>query len=215
MPRPASPLHLPRRRLLTGAAALAAMAAFPARAALVATPRQTAGPFYPPSLPAEHDWDLVRVSGSAADALGRVAHVSGRVLDLAGNPVPGALVEIWQCDANGVYHHPRDRQAGRDPRFQGYGRVLTDAEGRYRFRTIRPVAYSGRTPHIHFAVSGPSAAPITTQMYVAGEAGNARDFLYSRLSPAERDALTVAFAPAPEVEPGALAGTFDLVLAAT
>lgn len=213
MDRRPSRLHLPRRRLLTGAAALAAMAALPARAALLPTPRQTAGPFYPPALPVEHDWDLVRVGGSAADALGQVAHVSGRVLDSAGNPVPGALVEIWQCDANGIYHHPGDRRTGRDPLFQGYGRVLADAEGLYRFRTIRPVAYAGRTPHIHFAVSGPSLAPLTTQMYVAEEAGNARDFLYGRLSPDERQAVTVPFVPAPVLEPGALAARFDLVLA--
>lgn len=212
MPRPTS-LHLPRRRLLTGAAALAALAALPAHAALAPTPRQTAGPFYPPSLPAEHDRDLVRVSGSTADALGQVTYLEGRVLDLAGDPVPGALVEIWQCDANGVYHHPADRRAGRDPRFQGYGRTLSDGDGRYGFRTIRPVAYPGRTPHIHVAVSGAGLSRLTTQLYVAGEPANGRDFLYGRLSAAERAAVTVAFVPAPAGDAGALSASFDLVVA--
>lgn len=213
MPKSRPALLLPRRRLLTGAAALAAFAALPAPArALVPTPRQTAGPFYPTELPAEHDWDLVRVTGRAAQAMGQVIHLSGRVLAADGTPLAGALVEVWQCDANGIYHHPADRQQGRDGNFQGYGRTLTDADGRYRFRTIRPVAYSGRTPHVHFAVAAPGRSRLVTQMYLEGEPGNGRDFIFTRLSQEQRAAVSVRLEPADGIEVDSLAGRFDIVL---
>ena len=102
---------------------------------------------------------------------------------------------------------------GEGSRVAGHGRVLTGADGSYRFRTIRPVAYPGRTPHIHFAVQAPGRRALVTQMYVAGEPLNAADFLYRNLGDARRRAaVTVALDPAPGVEPGALAGTFDIVL---
>jgi len=208
---------LTRRHLLRGSLGFAAATALagwaPARAAsLVLTPRQTEGPFYPVSLPLDADNDLVRVEGRAARAQGTVAHVVGRVRDAAGRPVPGARVEIWQCDARGVYLHPAERRP-RDANFQGYGRTLTDAAGAYRFRTIRPVPYPGRTPHVHFKVATPGGATLTTQMYVAGEPLNARDFLYAHIrDPAQRAAVTVALEPAPRIESGALLGTFDIVL---
>lgn len=223
MLQPTQPrLTLPRRRLLIGTAgALAGLAALPsavARAtALATTPRQTEGPFYPVELPSETDADLVRLTGADAKALGEVTHVTGRVLDRAGRPLPGALVEIWQCDANGRYLHPGDTGGRpRDPRFQGYGRALADTGGGYRFRTIRPVAYPGRTPHIHVKVlrQGDGRELLTTQMYVAGEASNARDGLYRRLDADERDRVTVELRPAPEVEGGALAGVFEIVVPA-
>jgi protocatechuate 3,4-dioxygenase beta subunit len=127
----------------------------------------------------------------------------------------GAQVEIWQCDANGRYLHPRDRGAKpRDTAFQGYGRTLCRADGSYSFRTIRPVAYPGRTPHIHFAVTPPGGGSLVTQMYVAGESLNERDGLYASLRDSrQRAALTVRLEPAHGVEEGALAGTFDIVLA--
>src|SRR5262247_4432029 len=118
-----------RRRFLTGvtvAAAAGVLRPWPAAAALLPTPPQTSGPFYPMSLPLDSDNDLVRVAGQAAAALGTVTHVSGRVLDLNGRPVPEARVEIWQCDANGRYHYVRDRNPGKeDPGFQGYGHTVT------------------------------------------------------------------------------------------
>jgi protocatechuate 3,4-dioxygenase beta subunit len=212
-------LVLPRRRLLGAAgAALAGLAALPpslARAAaLPVTPRQTEGPFYPPELPSDTDADLVRLTGADAQALGQVTHVTGRVLDRQGRPLPGALVELWQCDANGRYLHPGDsRGKPRDPSFQGYGRALADQGGGYRFRTIRPVAYPGRTPHIHVKVLQGDRELLTTQMYVAGEASNARDGLWRRLDADERERVTVPLLPAPEVEDGALAGVFEIVVA--
>lgn len=203
-----------RRFVLGGLAAIATTGLLrPAAAALVPTPRQTKGPFYPLTLPLDKDNDLVRVAGEARPALGTVTHVAGRVLDLNGRPVPGARVEIWQCDANGRYHHPGDRNsAPEDSAFQGYGEALSDADGAYRFRTIKPVPYPGRTAHIHFAISGQGFDPLVTQMYVAGEPGNADDGVLNRIDAAARERVIVALSPAPEIEADALKGVFDIVL---
>jgi protocatechuate 3,4-dioxygenase beta subunit len=213
---PTSYRGLARRGLLAGAAA-ASIATRPrllAAAELLLTPRQTEGPFYPLQLPADDDSDLVRVTGADAAALGRVTHVTGRVLDRQGRPLPQVLVEIWQCDANGRYLHPGDRgQRLRDPRFQGYGQTLTDAGGGYHFRTIRPVPYPGRTPHIHFKLSQAGRELLTTQMYVAGEPQNERDFLLNAVrDPDRRARLIVELRPGGTMEAGALLGTFDIVL---
>jgi protocatechuate 3,4-dioxygenase beta subunit len=212
---------LPRRRLLRAGLAATLPALVPAgvrSADLLLTPTQTEGPFYPDELPRETDNDLVRITGSEAQAVGQVTHVLGLVLDRQGRPMPGTLVEIWQCDANGRYIAQGDRSwlghRTREPGFQGYGRTLTDAGGGYRFRTIRPVAYSGRTPHIHVKVRRDGRELLTTQMYVAGEPGNARDGLYGQLAPDERERVTVSLRPAPEIEGGALAGRFEIILAA-
>lgn len=184
-----------------------------AQQALVPTPPQTAGPFYPVKFPEDSDNDLASVRGAKGPAKGTVLHVSGRVLWSDGTPIPGAVVELWQTDANGRYIHPGDNEGPpRDPNFQGYGRTTAAADGAYRFRTIRPVAYSGRTPHLHFAVRVPDGPRLITQMYVAGEALNARDGVYARMNARQREAVTVALAPATTGEPGALAGTFNLVL---
>jgi protocatechuate 3,4-dioxygenase beta subunit len=184
-----------------------------AAALLPPTPPQTPGPFYPNRLPLDSDSDLVRVAGRAQPASGRVAHIFGRVLDRRGRPLTGARVEIWQCDAFGNYLHPGGGGSQADPGFQGYGRRTVAADGAYRFRTIKPVAYGSRTPHIHFAVSGPGIERLTTQMYVAGEPRNARDGILNRVrDPRARARLVVALEAAPELEAGALAGRFDIVL---
>ena len=208
---------LGRRRLVPGLAGLAAMLAGAAEAQparLPATPRQSTGPFYPLDWSGDIDADLVRVTGAAARAQGIVTHLRGRVLDAAGAPLPGAVVEIWQCDAFGRYRHPRDRQEGRDPAFQGRGRVTAGPDGSYAFRTIRPVPYPGRTPHIHVAVAAPGrAAPLVTQLYVEGEPLNARDGLFASLREArQREAVLLRLEPAERLEPGALLASRDLVL---
>ncbi|MGH7186707.1 MAG: intradiol ring-cleavage dioxygenase, partial [Pseudomonadota bacterium] len=110
------------------------------------------------------------------------------------------------------YRHPGDAPGPRDQGFQGFGRVVTDADGSYRFRTIRPVPYPGRTPHIHFAVLPPQRPRLVTQMYVAGEPLNERDFVLNSIpDEAARARLIVALEPSGE-ESGALQGRFDIVL---
>jgi len=205
-----------RRRLLQGAGAVAATAALPAGAAsLIATPPQSTGPFYPLSLPLDADNDLVIVEGRPERAAGTILHLGGRVLDADGRPVRGVRVEIWQCDAFGVYHHPRDRRGPADANFQGFGATTANDEGAYRFRTIEPVPYPGRTPHIHFRIAGPGFEPLTTQMYLADHPLNERDGLYRRLGDQAR-LVTALLEPAPDLEPaaksGAKRGLFDIVL---
>lgn len=205
-------LPLSRRRLLLGAASVVAAPAVltpaVAQARRLPTPAQTEGPFYPLDLPDDTDFDLLR-NGAATYAQGTPTWVDGVVLDTAGVPVRGAQVEIWQCDHQGHYHHPGD--GGRaDQAFQGFGRVAVDAQGAYRFRTLRPVAYSSRTPHIHVKVKLGERAVLTTQLYVQGDPGNERDFLWRRLrSDAERAALTVPFVPGAD----GLRARFPIVLA--
>jgi len=154
------------------------------------TPRQTEGPFYPVSLPQDSDADLLR-NGQLQYSLGEPAWVEGTVSDLEGRPLAGAQVEIWQCDQAGHYHHPGDRGPA-DPRFQGFGRVTVGSDGRYRFRTIKPVPYSGRTPHIHVKVKLEQRELLTTQLYVEGDPNNERDFLWRNLGEA-RSLVTIPF----------------------
>ncbi|WBY04044.1 protocatechuate 3,4-dioxygenase [Ramlibacter tataouinensis] len=171
------------------------------------TPSQTEGPFYPVRLPADVDNDLLR-NGPLQYAQGQPAWLDGTVTDLDGKPLAGATVEIWQCDEAGHYHHPAD--GGRaDPAFQGFGRVTVDADGRYRFRTIRPAPYSGRTPHIHVKVKDGRHELLTTQLYVQGDPHNERDFLWRRLDEADRRAVTVPFRPGSD----GLQASFPIVVA--
>jgi protocatechuate 3,4-dioxygenase beta subunit len=207
--------RMARRRILAGALAGAALAGMPWRAGAqsrIATPRQTEGPFYPDRLPADDDNDLVAVKGQSGVARGEILLLAGTVTDLGGKPLAGTRVEIWQCDAGGRYHHSRDSSsAAPDPNFQGWG-VRHRADGAYRFRTIKPVPYPGRTPHIHFKVSGAAISGLVTQMYLEGEPGNARDGLFNSLDPRERAAVSVRVDKAPDGK--ALAARFDIVLRA-
>ena len=122
--------------------------------ALTLTPKQTEGPFYPDKMPLDTDNDLLIINDSLTPAVGTVAYLNGKVTDFKGNPIRNALVEIWQVDNNGVYLHSRGGKRDKlDSNFQGYGKFLTDSKGNYSFRTLKPSPYSGRTPHIHMAVS--------------------------------------------------------------
>jgi len=211
---PASDHEFERRRGIVIAAAFAATASFHPRARAQApsrrlTPAQTEGPFYPVTLPADSDADLL-ANGALRYARGQPAWVEGTVSDTDGRPVRGAVVEIWQCDEQGHYHHPGDGDRA-DRAFQGFGKVAVDNEGRWRFRTIRPVAYGGRAPHIHVKVKLAARELLTTQLYVLGDAGNARDFLWRNLrSDEDRAALTVAFTPGSD----GLQARFPIVVAA-
>lgn len=211
--------HLHRRRFLArlGGFTLAFGAPAVQAARNLLTPSQTEGPFYPDHLPLDTDNDLLFVNDSPASALGDVTWLSGRILDTKGKPVRGATVEIWQCDRNGAYLHSqsgnRDR---RDTHFQGFGRFVTDATGEYLFRTIKPVPYPGRTPHIHFAVKSKGRERFTTQCYVRGEPANAGDTIWKNVTDRrQRDSITVPFQPIRRSRAGELSARFDIVLGFT
>jgi protocatechuate 3,4-dioxygenase, beta subunit len=189
--------HSLHRRTFTAAMVVAPTIWLGARAqpapTLRATPSQTEGPFYPVALPKDSDFDLLR-NGDQNYPNGQSTWVEGNVSDLSSKPVAGAQVEIWQCDHDGHYNHPGDGGKA-DRRFQGFGRVTVSSDGSYRFRTMRPVPYTGRTPHIHVKVKLANRTLLTTQLYVAGDPGNAADHLWLALSQSERAAVTVPFAP--------------------
>ena len=225
-PRPDNRRLLTRRHTLAALAGLpsvfgsASTAAQPA-GRLAPTPRQSLGPFYPRSAaerPRDTDADLLVVDGDRVMSRGVPLYLTGRVLDRRGNAAAGARIEVWQCDANAVYHHPAGgAEDERDPNFQGYGQAITDDGGAFHFRTIRPVAYPGRTPHIHVRVELPGAAPLATQLYLADAPGNERDFLFRQLSADERRQLTMHLRPTESAHPLARATRFsaavELVLA--
>jgi protocatechuate 3,4-dioxygenase beta subunit len=189
----------------------------PARAAdagRIPTPPVALGPFYPAQKPEDSDADLTIVAGRTNRAAGTILYSSGRVLDLQGRPLPNATIEIWQANAFGRYHHPGDSDASGplDPNFQAYGRLVTDAEGRYRIKTIKPPPYAGRTPHLHFNVAS-GRTRLTTQMFFEGEAGNERDFLYRNLGADDRRASTGRFGDrATGMEADAVVTVWDIVL---
>jgi protocatechuate 3,4-dioxygenase beta subunit len=200
-----------KRRIITGLALFASVAPLGA-AQLLLTPPQVRGPFYPLTLPLDRDNDLTTVAGQSASAKGQPTDVFGHVLDQSGKPVRNVRVEIWQANAFGRYHHAGDRQNQPiDPGFQGYGQFVTGEDGAYRFRTIKPVPYPGRAPHIHFALTGSDFAPLVTQMYVAGAPENERDMLLNSISDRRlRERLIVDLK---EGRDGILQGRFDIVLA--
>lgn len=205
---------LSRRRVITSTAAAASLAWLaPAAAAIMSTPRQSEGPFYPRAsdLSADRDNDLVRIAGAVKQAGGEILHLSGLVSDAKGNKIKNARVEIWQCDVNGRYLHAGDTRSTppRDLAFQGFGHTVCDARGRWQFRTIKPTSYPGRTPHIHFKVILPGGKTLITQMYVADEPGNARDFLYQSVSPKQRKALSVVLT---QQSNGTYTGFFPIVI---
>ena len=224
------PTKLSRRTLLGAGVALplgALMApAGTAAEACAPTPRQTTGPFYPLYDQVDKDVDLTRLTGHEDTARGEVIRVHGKVMDEACRPVEGALVDLWQADSNGRYSHPADpNPARRDPDFQGWGQAVTDAEGRFAFRTIKPAAYpldfledgkpderlGYRTPHIHFRVSKRGYRELSTQMYFAGEALNDADIVLKRVPVAERSKVVIAGRRPADGEPPVFA--FDIAIA--
>lgn len=200
-----------RRDLLRLTAAGAVGASIPAAVrAAVPTPSATEGPFYPTNAMrfADVDNDLVRIAGVVEQAGGEIVHLSGRVLTDDGKAIAGARVEIWQVDANARYLHTGERSdRPRDAAFQGFGHDITDVDGRYEFRTIKPVAYPGRTPHIHVKVIT-AERTLTTQFYIAAEAGNDDDVLYRRMTDAQKRSVEMRFGVVDDVE----AAVVDIVL---
>jgi protocatechuate 3,4-dioxygenase, beta subunit len=185
--------------------------------ALGRTPWMTEGPFYPyGKLPLDRDNDLVIVGKNLTPAIGIVSHLSGRILSASGEPVKSAVIEIWQVDGKGVYL-AQGSTGYEDRNFQGYGRFETASDGAYRFRTVKPVVYPGRSaPHIHVKVSVKGKPALTTQFFVKGDPGNARDGVYRSAGSAKAQALvTKEFAPVKGSKIGELTANFDIVLGAT
>jgi protocatechuate 3,4-dioxygenase beta subunit len=179
---------------------------------LLTTPSQSAGPFYPTQLPLDDDNDLTMVRGQAKQAAGIISELTGKIVDINGRPVDDARIEIWQCDANGRYRHPRERGSKAiDPNFQGHGLTHTDQQGQYRFRTIRPVPYPGRTPHIHVAVFARGEDPFVTQLYIKAETRNETDFLFNRVPEDRRHLVMAEFADNEQVKNSQKA-QFDIIL---
>lgn len=203
------------RNFALGAAGLWMPGAF--AEALMQTPKQGEGPFYPVDLPLDTDNDLIIINDLAKPSLGEITHLSGRILGPTGEPIRNALVEIWQVDHNGVYLHKGSGGGERrDSNFQGFGRFLTGTSGEYYFRTIKPVSYPGRAPHIHFAVKMKGREKWTTQLYVKGEPQNEKDGLILRVGDAaQRASLIRDFAPVPGSKVGELAVKFDIVMGYT
>ncbi len=213
---------LPSRRLLLGGLAFgAAYFTVPGLFAdeLTRTPPQTEGPFYPDKLPLDTDNDLLVINDGITPAVGTITHLTGRVLDLKGNPVRNALVEIWQCDNNGVYLHSDDstpKKDKQDKNFQGFGRFLTGSKGEYYFRTIKPVPYVPRTPHIHFKVKKAGKELLTTQCYIKGHPQNLKDGVYRTMKDAKaRATVDVEFLPIKGSTIGEVSANFDIVLGLT
>lgn len=167
--------------------------------------------------PSDQDADLTVIAGKTGRADGQVIEVMGRVLNSDGKPIAGARMEIWQANTHGRYTHPSDRNtAPLDPNFEGYAVLTTDAEGRYRFKTIKPGAYpedSGpmRAPHIHFDVVGRTNR-LVTQMYFAGDTLNDTD-RFLQTAGANRHRLIVPFEKAPgRTDADPRVGVWDMVL---
>jgi protocatechuate 3,4-dioxygenase beta subunit len=184
------------RRRFAGAALTAVGIAATSGVARAAAPALTAGgplgPFYPVMRPGDDDFDMTRINGQSGRALGRVIEVTGRVLDRKGNPVRGAELELWQCNAAGRYAHPGDTATPPlDPNFQGFARLVTGPTGEWRVITIKPAGYESpigwRTPHVHFDIKGQQARLITQMYFDEDHATNTKDALYNMLG---EDAVT-------------------------
>ena len=210
---------LDRRRFLSRCGLSLAFLAVPGAFAeqLILTPKQTEGPFYPDHLPLDTDNDLLVVNDALTPAVGEITYLSGRILDESGTPIRNALVEIWQCDHSGAYLHSGTNNADkRDKNFQGFGRFSTGSTGEYLFRTIKPVSYPGRCPHVHFAVKIKGREKWTTQCYIKGEPTNEKDGIWRSVrDEKQRDSITVDFAPLKDAKAGELAARFDIVMGFT
>jgi protocatechuate 3,4-dioxygenase, beta subunit len=208
-----------RRTFLASAAAGSALWLAPGTFAeeRVRTAAQTEGPFYPDKLPLDTDNDLIIVNNSLTPAVGEITYLSGKILDARGKPIKNAAVEIWQCDSGGAYLHTgTGNKDKKDKNFQGFGRFTTGSAGEYLFRTIKPVPYPGRSPHVHFKVKIKGNDVLTTQCYIKGHPGNERDGIWRSIRDEKlRDLVTVDFAPVKESKVGELAAKFDIVLGVT
>ena len=163
---------------------------------IIRTPWQGEGPFYPDRIPEDTDNDLVRNGNSTIEAGGKILYLKGSLINRDSNPIKGMTVEIWQTDMNGVYLHSGSfERKMRDNQFQGFGRSTTDRNGNFFFRTIIPVEYPGRTPHIHLKLWKEGGNVLTTQLYILGHPLNNEDFLFKRMTPAEQKINSMKLLP--------------------
>jgi len=212
-------IPLNRRRLLHSMAVMTAgfttQGAF--AEALGLTPRQTEGPYYPDHLPLDQDSDLLHVAGDNTAALGTVTNFGGRLLNADGKAISGGEIQLWQADNNGCYLHSKGVQKGkeRDPHFQGFGKITTNEKGEYRFRTILPGLYTGRTRHYHIAVVKDGKHMLTTQLYIAGEPMNDKDGVLKGIKdPVQKLSVIREFKPASAGDKE-LVATWDIVMGTT
>lgn len=208
-----------RRFLVRASAGAAALFTVPGAYAeeLMKTAWQGEGPFYPDKLPLDTDNDLILINDAITPAVGEITHLTGKVTDVKGKPIRNALVKIWQADSQGVYIHSKGGSREKiDRNFQGFGQFSTDLQGKYYFRCIKPVIYTGRPPHIHVAVERHGKRVLTTQLYIRGHEMNARDGLFREAkTKTARETLLVDFNPMKKSKTGELRAKFDIILGLT
>jgi len=215
--------RLSRRHILKAAAVAAGGLAFSEGIGIALaqtmkrTPGEILGPFYPVLKRPDEVADLTTVPGKPGRATGQVIHVMGRVFNAEGQPVRGARVELWQANAHGRYTHLSDTNpAPLDPNFEGFAVQNSDAEGRYRFKTIKPGAYPAtanwmRPPHLHFEITG-KINRVITQMYFPGEPLNDKDILLQQVRANREGLIAKVVPPTADVEPDSLIVVWDIVL---
>jgi protocatechuate 3,4-dioxygenase beta subunit len=209
--------HVLGMAIAAGGFALSGAASSVFAQALRRTPGEILGPFYPVLRSVERTADLTSLPGKPGRAAGQVIYVMGRVVNVEGQPLKGARVELWQANTHGRYTHPSDTNpAPLDPSFEGFAMQDTDAEGRYRFKTIKPGAYPAtptwmRPPHLHFEVTG-KINRVITQMYFPGEPLNDKDLLLQNVRANKEGLIAKVVAPTSDVEPDSRIVVWDIVL---
>jgi protocatechuate 3,4-dioxygenase beta subunit len=205
-------MFLTRRAAVLGISSGVLLTANRAHAQLKTTPTSDIGPFYPVIRGDDVDNDLTLISGRAGRAAGQIIEVTGRVLNKQGQPVRGATIEIWQANAAGRYRHAADiSSTPPDPNFQGFAKLVSGADGSYRYTTIKPGAYndgddSPRPPHIHLDITGQTDRLIT-QMLFPNEALNETDDVVPQWARARLTASAVG-----KTSNGALRYEWDMIL---
>jgi protocatechuate 3,4-dioxygenase, beta subunit len=223
--------HIPidRRRFFKSMALASAGFALPGylAEALTISPIVTQGPYYPlaNNIPLDKDNDLVQLNDNLTIAAGIVTYVSGRVLDSSGNPVRGALVELWHADREGdyLYSTGATRNPACDPNFAGFGQFLTGSSGAFKFRTIKAGLYAGRTRHYHWGVTLPGRATRSTSQTFWNETAydlngnawaiqNSNDMVYAGITgSAQRAAVLLDYTPVPGTTTGEVQASWDFV----
>lgn len=179
------------------------------------TPSQVKGPFYPVSFPKDHDADLTHLKDRFVKAIGQRVYISGKVTDEDCRPIKGAVVEVWQACASGRYNHPSDTSTSAlDPNFQYYAMMITNDDGFFSFKTIKPGTYDAtenwvRPPHIHYKFSLNGYEELITQSYFNGEHLNNLDQILQSLPKEEQSKLIINFETNSKNE---LVGTFNIKL---